>query len=361
MKIVAGILLFVLCGVIANAQDAKSAPAVAVTGNAKVVAEIAASNSDKVVKNAPFSAEAISESVQTLADGNRIVRSSTSKLYRNSEGRFRREVTAGTGGMLGSFFSYSDGVMLLDPVGGFRYNIDPNLKITRQTVLRQLPDIKVVVRPDGQSLQAVLEAAKARGEITTGPDGQTVMSDKVKDEIKAAVAAGVRAPRALPVPPVPPVAAIAPEPMTGVMTYRVGGDMQNSKWETRTEELGTQNIEGIDAEGTRTITTIPAGAIGNERPIEITYEKWYSKELQLVVMSKHNDPRFGEQTYRLTNIIRSEPDPSLFSLPNGYRLITEPSGTGTYTYSVGTMRPASGTAKPAATTVKASTVANTKP
>jgi len=89
---------------------------------------------------------------------------------------------------------------------------------------------------------------------------------------------------------------------------------------------GTQNIEGIEAEGTRTITTIPADAIGNERPIEITYEKWYSKELQLVVMSKHNDPRFGEQTYRLTNIVRSEPDSSLFTVPNGYKLITEPSG-----------------------------------
>jgi hypothetical protein len=104
-----------------------------------------------------------------------------------------------------------------------------------------------------------------------------------------------------------------------------------SKWETRTEELGTQNIEGVDAEGTRTITTIPAGAIGNERAIEITYEKWYSRDLQLVVLSKHNDPRYGEQTYRLTNINRSEPDPSLFTPPNGYRLVTEPR-SGTYTY-----------------------------
>jgi hypothetical protein len=105
------------------------------------------------------------------------------------------------------------------------------------------------------------------------------------------------------------------------MGYSIGS---HSKWDTRTEQLGVQNIEGIDAEGTRTVTTIPAGAIGNERPIEITYEKWYSNDLQLVVMSKHNDPRFGEQTYRLTNIVRSEPDPSLFTPPQGYKLITEP-------------------------------------
>ena len=103
--------------------------------------------------------------------------------------------------------------------------------------------------------------------------------------------------------------------------YSLGG---HSKYETRTEQLGTQNIEGVEAEGTRTITTIPAGAIGNERPIEMVYEKWYSKELDLVVMSKNSDPRFGEQTYRLTNIIRSEPDPSLFSLPAGYKVLAEP-------------------------------------
>jgi hypothetical protein len=97
------------------------------------------------------------------------------------------------------------------------------------------------------------------------------------------------------------------------------------KWETRTEQLGTQNFEGVDAEGTRTITTIPADAIGNERPIEIVYERWYSKELQMIVYSKHSDPRFGEQTYRLTNINRSEPDPSLFQVPTSYRIVNQPS------------------------------------
>ena len=98
-----------------------------------------------------------------------------------------------------------------------------------------------------------------------------------------------------------------------------------SKWESHTEQLGVQNIEGVDAEGTRTVTTIPAGDIGNERPIEIVYERWYSRELQMVVMSKQSDPRFGEQTYRITNLVRSEPDPSLFAVPTGYRVVSEPS------------------------------------
>jgi hypothetical protein len=93
-----------------------------VSSDAKVTAEIVASSPDKVVKNAPFSAEAVSESVQTLADGNRIVRSSTSKLYRNSEGRFRREFTGGTGGMFGSLYAM---------VRAFRYSTRSAVSGTR--------------------------------------------------------------------------------------------------------------------------------------------------------------------------------------------------------------------------------------
>ena len=86
----------------------------------------------------------------------------------------------------------------------------------------------------------------------------------------------------------------------------------------RNESLGKQSIEGVEAEGTRKTIEIPAGEIGNERPIEVVYERWYSPELQVVVMTKHSDPRFGETTYRLTNISRSEPAHELFEVPPGY-------------------------------------------
>jgi hypothetical protein len=79
-------------------------------------------------------------------------------------------------------------------------------------------------------------------------------------------------------------------------------------------------VEGVEAEGTRTTVTIPAGAMGNERPLLIVSERWYSAELQTVVMTKHSDPRFGDTTYRLTNISRSEPDHSLFELPADYKV-----------------------------------------
>ncbi len=86
------------------------------------------------------------------------------------------------------------------------------------------------------------------------------------------------------------------------------------------EQLGKQNIEGVEAEGTRTTVTIPAGEIGNERAIEIVSERWYSPELQLVVMTRHSDPRSGETTYKLTNINRAEPAKSLFEVPSDYTI-----------------------------------------
>jgi hypothetical protein len=91
----------------------------------------------------------------------------------------------------------------------------------------------------------------------------------------------------------------------------------------RTQSLGKRNIEGVEAEGTRTVHVIAAGEIGNERPIEIVSERWYSPELQTVVMTRHSDPRMGESTYRLENLRRGEPSASLFEVPSDYTVITE--------------------------------------
>ena len=86
----------------------------------------------------------------------------------------------------------------------------------------------------------------------------------------------------------------------------------------KTEDLGTQTIARVSAQGTRYTRTIPAGQIGNEKPIVIVSEHWYSTDLQMVVMSKRSDPRFGETTYTLTNIQRTEPAASLFTVPADY-------------------------------------------
>jgi len=77
-------------------------------------------------------------------------------------------------------------------------------------------------------------------------------------------------------------------------------------------------MEGVEVEGTRTTSTIPAGQIGNERPIVITSESWYSPELQTVIYSKRDDPTMGTTSYRMTKLTRSEPDPTLFRVPSDY-------------------------------------------
>jgi len=89
------------------------------------------------------------------------------------------------------------------------------------------------------------------------------------------------------------------------------------------EQLGTQTIEGVLAEGVRSTRTIPIGEIGNDRPINTLNESWFSRELKETVLSKSSDPRFGEHTTRLTNISRSEPDPSMFTIPSGYSTVDE--------------------------------------
>ena len=86
------------------------------------------------------------------------------------------------------------------------------------------------------------------------------------------------------------------------------------------ESLGKQTIEGVQAEGTRNVSTIEAGAIGNDRPITVSSESWYSADLQMVVMSKHSDPRNGDESFRLTNIQRAEPAAYLFQPPAGYQI-----------------------------------------
>ena len=86
-----------------------------------------------------------------------------------------------------------------------------------------------------------------------------------------------------------------------------------------TKSLGTREFDGIKAEGTMTSHTIPAGQIGNERPIVVTSERWFSPELHIVVYAKTSDPRAGETIYRLANVKRGEPSAELFKVPADYR------------------------------------------
>ena len=331
MKTLSGIVLFVLLGVIANAQQAPIAERAAVNG--KIMAETSVM-SEKIVRGSPFSADAVNESVQVLADGNRIVHSSTNKLYRNSEGRFRRDISGGSGGSFSSFYSVGPGVTILDPVGGYRYLLDAQLRTARVGALNGVyalggqagPPVALPVPSTRVSpAQAAVVAEKLRAAELKATTIDPAIDEKMKVELKQAASELDKMKGEIKT--TGGVAVISTGEPGGLLSTYQGSFAfatgPKSKYETRTEDLGVQTIEGVEAVGTRTITTIPAGAIGNERPIEMVYEKWYSNELQLVILSKNSDPRFGEQTYRLTNIVRSEPDPALFELPPGYKVISE--------------------------------------
>lgn len=193
----------------------------------------------KTIKGAPYSATAITESVQLLSSGSRIARTTTASVYRDSEGRTRMEQTFGDMGRFSSEGKARQMTFIHDPVAGVHYVLDAANKTA-------------------QKMKA-----------WSGPHPENH----------------------------PPSSSAA-----------------------NTESLGTQTVEGLQVEGTRSTITIPVGQIGNDQPVEIVSERWYSPELQVVVLSKHNDPRMGEHTYRLTNIKRDEPAQSLFQVPSDYTI-----------------------------------------
>ena len=252
--------------------------------------------SGKTVKGAPYSAEAVTESIQTLADGNRIVNKFTSQVYRDSEGRTRREQTLKGLGPVGSGEEPLQTIFINDPVAGVTYSLDTR----SHTAHKSMPfQFQIMTRP-GKPGENQFEFKSGQG---AGASNVIVTTQ---------VAPGQPGPR------VPPP---GPGDHFEFRTEGTAGFAIRTKpapGNEVKEQLGKQMIEGVEAEGTRTTITIPAGEIGNERAIEIVSERWYSPELQLVVMTRHSDPRSGETTYKLTNINRAEPAKSLFEVPAGF-------------------------------------------
>lgn len=206
----------------------------------------------KVVTGSPFTATAVSESTQTLSDGNKITRKTQTSLYRDSQGRFRKEVALRAIGLFAATGHAKSLVVIQDPVAGKSFLLDADRKVARE-----LPNVKWKFKPE--------KDAKWFKKMDSAPDA----------------------------------------------------DVQK-------EDLGTQTISGVSAQGTRYTRTIPAGQIGNEKAITIVSETWYSPDLQMLVMSKRSDPRFGDTTYQLTNIQRAEPDAALFQVPSDYTIKTGP-------------------------------------
>ncbi len=248
-------------------------------------------NVNRVVKNAPYSAKQVHETTQTLADGTHIATTSTVTHYRDSSGRTRTEVN-------------DEIATINDPVGGAIYRL--NMKAQTASTIRIMRD------------NISIDESKAD-------------LDKIQAELQADVQAKLAAAQ-------DKIAAVMPQAATGTISTTNGtltitpdgrgGSALPNNGEFTTESLGTQTMEGLVVEGTRMTHTIAAGDIGNDRPIQVVTERWYSSELQLYVMTKTTDPRYGETVTRYTELQRGEPDASLFQIPANYKIVGGVGGRG---------------------------------
>ena len=220
------------------------------------------------VKGAPYSADEIHETTQVLADGTRIHNETKTTVYRDSLGRVRRE---------------SPGrVMIWDSAAGASYMLNQS----NQT--GQKMQMNYMYRRLGPGEEPPPLPQFRFDTNGTEPSQQNVIV--LKNMNSKAIAEG-----------------------------KAEGRMTAVK-EPKKEPLGNQIMEGVNCEGTRLTSTIEAGAIGNDRPIQIVEERWYSPELQVNLLVRRTDPRTGEDIVRLTNVRRLEPDPSLFTPPPGYQM-----------------------------------------
>jgi len=87
------------------------------------------------------------------------------------------------------------------------------------------------------------------------------------------------------------------------------------------EDLGKQSVGGLETVGTREITFIETGAMGNDSPMLVKREFWYSPRLDVNLISKVQDPRFGTQNFEVSEIALGDPDPKLFQLPSNASVI----------------------------------------
>jgi hypothetical protein len=254
------------------------------TGAAGIVAAGGFDGASGPILGAPYSATITNESIQTLADGNRLVQTSTGSTARDSQGRTRQDTVLPPIGNL-SAANAPHLIFIHDPIAQTSYT----LNLTEKTAQK-------------------MPALPPLGGGTTGVGG-TVVAMKVEGN-------------GAPLPPPDAMATTVAAPGPGVFFEKhlstTGQDQGN------TEDLGSETMEGVLVNGVRMTHTIPAGQIGNDRPITIVSEVWTSPDLKTVVYSKRSDPRMGEQTFRLTNIVRTEPSPSLFAVPADFKIVDGP-------------------------------------
>lgn len=225
----------------------------------------------EVVTEAPFSAEAITTVTQVLGDGTRIEQTTSARFFRDRAGRVRREQTIIGLGAVNGGGNAETIIVDPDPGDGTAYTLDPATRTARRVP------------------RVMFSTVTATGGLRLTSGTGTFFLNGSPAVAVAGRATGARGPE---------VKALA-------------------------ESLGPRQFDGVKATGFKSTMTIPVGQIGNDRPIEITDERWESQELRMLVYSRNSDPRTGVVEYRLTNINRSEPPADLFAIPPGYTVVEQ--------------------------------------
>jgi hypothetical protein len=224
------------------------------------------------VTGAPYSGEEVTENIKILTDGTHITQKMMGrKVWRDNEGRTRTERPLGMGPNQPSMPVI---VEIIDPVAGFKYTLDTQKKIAHRQTIPSMPS-------------RVLNGAGGGIGIGGGGGGRA-------GSMGAAIAAPMIAQGNAPVSP-----------------------------RFANEKIGTQTIDGVLVEGMRSTVTYPVGAIGNDREFSAVTERWMSPDLKVQILSKSNDPRQGENTFRIENLSRTSPDPMLFVVPSDYTTVDE--------------------------------------
>jgi hypothetical protein len=271
--------------------------------------------SGKLVKNAPYSAEVISESQQKLADGNVISNKSSTLTYRDNQGRTREEIRDAKGELRE--------IIINDPAEG-HIILNPKTKVATKLMGKMAMTSKL----SGEPLKIVTE------NITRSKDGKDIVElklsagdakdaerhvivrrvEKAGADVKAGdnektLTVNVRGPE-------------NGRPLEIAMNSSLANVFGDAKWASKrqTKVLGNKDFDGVKAEGKLSSFDIPAGEIGNTNPIVVSDETWYSPDLQITVYSKHSDPRSGDRIYRLNNIKRDDVAASMFVVPSDYRM-----------------------------------------
>ena len=275
------VLLAVLMAACVPAMADTGAPVAMAHARAMALAAPLMIHHGKVVKNAPYSAQAVSEKVQSLTDGNQITVRTTTAFYRDSAGRTRTEMATQDGELRH--------ITIRDPEG-VSWILRP-----RDKTATKLGAPRALAAAAREKARERIEALRKEGKL---PEGREAIIVKRVERIGDA--AGQRG--------------------HGFGLGMLAGAFGDREWASKavTRELGAREFSGVKAEGKMRSYEIPAGELGNRNPIVVTHETWYSPELQITMYTRHSDPRTGENTYRLENLKREEPAASLFAVPSDY-------------------------------------------